>query len=224
MAETTYTSEGTRTQSGSYVYDPASGTWIPVSPTTGTPPSSSSQNPEDVPSSSTGGSSSQVDSKNEADKEYIETEFNTLLGEMVVIPSKKTVRLKVNDTVNVEGLGSYLSGKYFVSAVKRTLNSSGYSQTLTVIKNGFGDSLKKKSDSSTGTSKSRLATVSKSATPVKVGDRVRVVGNAIFITGEKIPSWVKNRSLTVEQISSDGSRVLLMPISSWTYSRYVQKA
>ena len=208
-----------------YVYDPKTGTWVPKSPSTGNPPSSSSQNPEDVPNSSTGGSSSQVDSKTEADKEYIETEFNTLVGELVVAPSKKTIRIKVNDTVDVLGVGSHLSGKYFVSAVKRTLTKdAGYSQTLTVIKNGFGDSLKKKVESTTNTTYSRAKTVSKSAPKVKVGDSVRIVGSAVFVTGEKIPAWVKNRSLAVQEISADGTRVLLMPISAWTYSRYVQKA
>ena len=208
-----------------YVYDPKSGTWIPKSPSIGNPPSSSSQDPEDVPNSSTGGSSSQVDSKTEADKEYIETEFNTLVGELVVTPSKKTIRIKVNDTVNVLGVGSHLSGKYFVSAVKRTLTSdAGYSQTLTVIKNGFGDSLKKKVESESNTTYNRAKAVNKSAPNVKVGDSVRIVGSAVLVTGEQIPAWMKNRSLAVQEISEDGTRVLLMPISVWTYSRYVQKS
>lgn len=227
MPDTTYTdSEGTRTQSGGYVYDTATGTWVPVSPSIGTPPSSSTQDPEDVPSSSTGEeSSSEVDSKTEADKEYIEVEFNTLVGELVVSPSKKTIRIKVNDTVDLVGLGSHLSGKYFVSAVKRTLDKdSGYSQTITVIKNGFDDSLKKKTESSTETTPSRLAQVVKSAPKVSVGDSVKIVGTRpIFITGDVIPAWVRELNLVVNQISTDGSRVFLMPISAWTYSRYVQK-
>lgn len=210
-----------------YVYDPKTGEWVPSSPTTGTPPTSSSQDPENVPSSVTGGDSSQVDSKEEADKEYIETEFNTLVGELVVSPSKKTIRIGVNDTVEVLGVGSYLSGKYFVSAVKRTLNQdSGYSQTLTVIKNGFGDSLKR-AGGSTETNESRVMKVEKSAPALKVGDRVKIVGNAIYSNahaGVSVPDWVKAQTLTIQQISSDGSRVLLMPVNSWTYARYVQKA
>lgn len=210
-----------------YVYDPKTGSWVPSSPTTGTPPTSSSQDPEDVPSSVTGGDSTQVDSKEEADKEYIETEFNTLVGELVVSPSKKTIRIGVNDTVEVLGIGSYLSGKYFVSAVKRTLNKdSGYSQTLTVIKNGFGDSLKR-AGGSTESTESRIAVVEKSAPTLKVGDSVKIVGDAIYSNASEgviVPAWVKSQTLTVQQISSDGSRVLLMPINSWTYVRYVHKA
>lgn len=225
---TTYDAGGgggaSRNTSGGYVYDPTTGTWVPPSPSIGSPPTSSSQSPEDVPSSSTGNdSSSKVDSKTEADKEYIETEFNTLIGELVVSPSKKNIRVKVNDTVEVLGVGNHLSGKYFVSAVKRTLSKDGgYSQTLTVIKNGFGDSLKKASTTQPA-STSRGTIVEKSAPKFKVGDSVVIVGDAIYTNGKSIPAWVKQKSLTIQQISADGATVLLMPISSWTYVRYVQK-
>lgn len=224
---TTYSADGvgsTRKAGGGYVYDPKTGTWIPASPSMGNAPTASSQSPEDVPSSSTGNdSSSKVDSKTEADKKYIETEFNTLVGELVVAPSKKNIRIKVNDTVEVQGVGNHLSGKYFVSSVKRTLDKDGgYSQTLTVIKNGFGDSLKKAS-SKQSSSISREVAVEKSAPEFKVGDTVVIVGDAIYTNGKPIPVWVKRNSLTIHQISSDGATVLLMPISSWTYIRYVQK-
>lgn len=207
-----------------YVFNTSTGTWIPKAPSMGSAPSSSSQSPEDVPSSATGNdSSSQVDSKTEADKQFIEVEFNTLVGELVVNPSKKNIRIKVNDTVEVLGVGSHLSGKYFVSAIKRTLSQdSGYSQTLTVIKNGFGDSLKKPMES-TESSTSRSIAVEKSAPQLKVGDTVKIIGEAIYTNGEKVPAWVKKETLTVQQVSSDNTRVLLMPILSWTYVRFVQK-
>lgn len=216
-----------------YTYDPSSGTWVPVSPTIGTPPSASTQEPESVPTSATGNTSSGVDSKSKSDKKYIEIELNTLVGELVVSPSEKNIRIKINDTVEVLGVGSHLSGKYFVSSVKRTLNKdSGYSQTLTVIKNGFGDSLKKKTNSSSGSISSstpdstsdRVKAVEKTAPQIKIGDTVKIVGNAIYTNGEPVPAWVKQKNLTVNQISSDGTRVLLTPIYSWTYIRYVQKA
>ena len=205
----------------SYVYDTKTGKWIPKSSTVG---DSSSQDPENVPSSSTGNdSNSQVDSKEESDKEYIEVEFNTLVGDLAVNPSMKTIRLKVSDTVEILGVGSNLSGNYFVSSIKRTISKdSGYSQTLNVLKNGFGDSLKKPIETKE-TEESRVETVEKSAPQFKVGDTVRIVGDAIYDTGQKVPAWVKEETLTVRQISSDNARVLLMPILSWTYVRYVQK-
>lgn len=213
-----------------YVYDPTTGTWKPPSsptpsaPSSGSTPTADPTEAEKVPSTVTGNTGSQVDSKTKAEKKYIEVEFNTLEGELVVSPSKKTLKVKVNDTVNIQGIGSYLSGKYFVSAVKRTLNSdSGYSHTLTVIKNGFGDSLKKaKTDSEVD----REDTVSKTAPEIKVNDKVQIVGDAVYTNahnGVPVPAWVKEKILTVSQVSDDGSRVLLMPIKSWTYTRFVQK-
>lgn len=223
-----------------YTYDPKTGKWVPSTPTTGTTPSSSSsssspsstntssQYPEKVPSSSTGNKpKSKVDSKTKSDKKYIESEFNnTLTGELVVSPSKNNIRIGVNDTVEILGIGNYLSGKYFVSSVKRTIDKdSGYSQTITVMKNGFGDSLKKSSGGSK-TDKSRSKKVEKSAPTLKVGDTVKIVGNAVYSNaseGVVVPKWVKEKVLTVNKISSDGNRVLLMPIFSWTYVRYVKK-
>ena len=223
-----------------YTYDPKTGKWVPSTPTTGTTPSSSSsssspsstntssQYPEKVPSSSTGNKpKSKVDSKTKSDKKYIESEFNnTLTGELVVSPSKNNIRINVNDTVEILGIGNYLSGKYFVSSVKRTIDKdSGYSQTITVMKNGFGDSLKKSSEDNK-TDKSRSKKVEKSPPTLKVGDTVKIVGNAVYSNaseGVVVPKWVKEKVLTVNKISSDGNRVLLMPIFSWTYVRYVKK-
>lgn len=227
-----------------YTYDPKTGKWVPSTPTTGTTPSSSSssssssspsssantssQYPEKVPSSSTGNKpKSKVDSKTKSDKKYIESEFNnTLTGELVVSPSKNNIRIGVNDTVEILGIGNYLSGKYFVSSVKRTIDKdSGYSQTITVMKNGFGDSLKK-ANKGGKTNKSRSKKVEKSSPTLKVGDTVKIVGNAVYSNdsgGVAVPKWVKEKILTIKKISSDGNRVLLMPIFSWTYARYVKK-
>ena len=78
-----------------------------------------------------------------ANKEYVEHEFFTLQGDCSLIPNAKTARIKMGDTVSCLGLGKYLSGKYFVDEVTRTIdNSGGYSHSISVQKNGFGDSLK----------------------------------------------------------------------------------
>lgn len=95
---------------------------------------------------------SEVNSKGEADKEYIEQEYNTLEGDVEVIPNEKTIRIQTGNTVNLLGFGKVLSGKYYVSGVKRTITKDeGYSNSLTVMKNGFSDSLKKLPDSSART-------------------------------------------------------------------------
>ena len=222
MNTTTYTSDGggvRKVETVEMVFNPTTRTWVPATSSV----SVSSTSEETIPDNSTGNdTSSQVDSQTQSEKEFIEVEFYTLVGEVTVLPSKKTIRIKVGDTVCIEGLGSYLSGNYFVSAIKRTLSSdSGYSQTLTVIKNGFGDSLKKKSVSTDETS--RNEEVAKVASAFKEGDSVTIVGDAIYSTGETVPAWVKEKTLTVSKVSVDGAKVLLMPINSWTFSKYVKK-
>lgn len=220
-----------RNGGGGYTYDPKTGSWVPVSPGVGEIPDfeDDDNTGDEVPDEFTDNDTqTQVDSQGEAEKQYIETEFNTLTGELVVIPSKKAIRIKVNDTVEVLGIGKYLSGKYFVSGVKRTISKDdGYSQTLTLLKNGFGDSLKQATTSSDTPTESRGEKVDKNASPFKVGDIVKIVGdNAIYSNaheGVKVPAWVKEQTLTVQQVSSDGARVLLMPIYSWTYTTFVQK-
>lgn len=207
-------------------YDAKTGTWVPTAPVTeDVQDSGSSPTPPTPPSDS--GSETQVDSKTAAEKEYIETEFNTLTGELSLTSSEKSIRVKVNDTIKIEGLGRYLSGLYFVTAVKRTLSKdSGYTHTISVLKNGFGDSLK--SPSTQEVVEPRKEEVTKTAPEIKVGDSVRIVGaDATYSNahdGVKIPEWVKKKTLTVQSISKDGTRVLLQPINSWTYISNVVKS
>ena len=55
---------------------------------------------------------------------------------------------------------------------------------------------------------------------------MKIVGDAVYSNahdGVKVPEWVKKKTLTVDGISKDGTRVRLMPIWSWTYIKYVQK-
>lgn len=124
-----------------YVYDPTTGTWKQTS--VSGPSSSDSPDSNNPPEDGKDGSS--VDSTQEAEKEFIEIEFNTLTGDITLTPSEKSIRIKVNDTIKVEGIGKYLSGLYFVASVKRTLGSDGYSHSFSLLKNGFGDSVKSSS-------------------------------------------------------------------------------
>ena len=206
----------------SLTYDPKTGSWVPA-----TPLKDKNEPPAPVPwdsDSSSPNNSGNTNSKKEAEKEYIEAEFNVLTGEMTLTPTNKSIRIKVKDTIKVEGLGKYLSGLYFVSAVSRTLNAdNGYSHSFTLLKNGFSDSVKKAQETST----SRKEEVSKQASELKVGDSVKIVGdNAVYSNahdGVKVPNWVKKKTLTVQKVSDDGTRVLVQPINSWTYIKYVQK-
>ena len=82
-------------------------------------------------------------SKSEAEREYIEREFSTLKGDLVLTSSKRSIKVKVNDTVMLEGFGKNLSGLYYVDEVKRKIdNAGGYKITLNVLKNSFGDGVR----------------------------------------------------------------------------------
>lgn len=229
-----YVNDGgsSRPSAQSLVYDPKTGQWVPSTATStsstssGVPSLDKKGDSKDDTSPSTkksGDSSSNVDTKKEAEKEYIEAEFNILTGEMRLTPTTKSIRIKVNDTVKIAGLGKYLSGLYFVSAISRKIDvSSGYTHSLTLIKNGFGSSVKESLDTET-----RKDEVVKEAPEYKVGDFVKIVGeDAIYSKaheGVKVPEWVKGETLTIQQISDDKTKVLLMPIFSWTYVKYIQK-
>lgn len=174
-----------------------------------------------------------TDSKTNAEKEYIEIEFNTLTGDVELIPTKKNAKITAGCTVRFNGVGKYLSGLYFVSEVKRTIDKdNGLTMTATLLKNGFGDSLKNKNNISeiSPAQDGRAETVDISSNVVtsriKVGDKVKIISDeAIYSNaheGVKVPNWVKNQILTVDALSEDGERARLNPIWSWTYVKYLQ--
>ena len=225
----------TRSKVDAMTYDPTSGSWSPSS----TPTTTSKSSTESVPKSKTPSgtnttvSSNNVDSQSSAEKEYIDIEFNTLTGDLSVTPSEKAIRVKINDTVQVEGLGSYLSGLYFVQSVRRTITKDGgYTHSFGLLKNGFGTSVKKPTplEEATPTPKpteTRKEEVKKSTPEFKVGDKVKIVGaDAVYSNahdGVKVPEWVKKKTHTVDGISSDKTRVRLKEIWSWTYVKYLKK-
>lgn len=129
-------------------------------------------------SSSTGGTSSnsnsgtssdsaqinsqQTKAKKEADKEYIEKEFTTLQGSLMLMPSEETMLLKVGDIISLDGFGKNLSGAYYISEIERTIDSSsGYTMTLTVVKTAFGGTVVKKEEKKSSGERDKPATVSK---------------------------------------------------------------
>lgn len=213
------------------VYDPKTGLWVPataktITSTTSNKTHTSTSTGTKPSTQKTGDSSPNVDSQKDADKEYIEAEFNVLTGEMRLTPTSKSIRIRVNDTVKIEGLGKYLSGLYFVSAISRKINAdSGYSHSFTLIKNGFGSSVK--SIPPAPQSEPRKEEVVKPTPEYKVGDKVKIVAeNAVYSNaseGVRVPSWVKQKTLTIYQVSDDKTRVLLKEIWSWTYVKYIQK-
>lgn len=218
MPQDTYKPSSGGRSNTEMVYDPVKRQWVQKSS------KDSGGEATGTSKQTTTATAKKSESKEKADKEYIEIEFNTLKGDLILTSTEKSIRIKVGDTVKINGIGKYLSGLYFVSNVKRTLNKdSGYSHTLTVIKTGFGNSLKKVQV----VEETRKQEVPKPTSALKVGDKVRIVGDSAVYSnahdGVKVPAWVKQQTLTVDAISSDGTRVRLNPIWSWTYIKYVQK-
>lgn len=213
-------------------YDFITGKWVDVGNSTTQSTSTvspSNTTPKEDTTTSTPTGSSQTDQKEQADKEYIETEFNVLTGDLTITSTEKSIRLKVNDTVKLEGIGNYLSGLYFVQSIRRSITKDGgYSHVISLIKNGFGNSVKKAVDVEKPKEEPRKEEVVKTPPELKVGDKVKIVGdNAVYSNahdGVKVPDWVKKKTHTIYDISNDKTRVLLKEIWSWTYVKFIQKS
>lgn len=219
------------------VYDPSQQKWVPTtdssnsgvvsSPPVTTPSGTVSTDTGKTPQSAAS-SQTQTNSAGKANKEQSVLEYNTLEGDVTLKASVGVLKVKENTTVDIEGVGDYLSGLYYVSGVTYSLDSSsGFGMTCTVVKTGFGDSLKSGNTSTPQAGVREEPIEVKSDTTIKVGDSVRIVGDdAVYSNasqGVKVPNWVKQKTLTVQQLSSDGTRALLQPIFSWTYLKYIQK-
>lgn len=235
MPNDTYKAGESNARATEYKYNPKTGVWEPVTVYSGSDDSTSLSTSNQSGGTVTVDSASKVNSQAEADSEFIEIEFNTLEGELVLKASKKTIAIKTGQTIMIEGVGKYLSGLYYVSAVKRTIdNSQGYSHTLTVIKTGFGSSLKNvtvntKTTSSSAASRPVEVTPAPS-TSLKVGDKVMFLTVAAkkytysnASEGVYVPKWVTEKVHTVDGVSSDGARVRLKEIWSWTYVKFLKK-
>lgn len=73
-----------------------------------------------------------------AEQEANTIEYYLLSGQCTYIATPKTIQLKAGDTVGMVGLGSGLSGSYYVQDVTRKVDGNGYSHTMTLIKTDFG--------------------------------------------------------------------------------------
>lgn len=147
-------------RSSSYTYDPKTGKW--TKKTTNTGGSSSGGGGSKKTSGSTSNSegsnltssnSNKNSSTGSTEKKYNYIEINTLSGTLNFIVTEETIKLKAGDTVKLKGLGSYLSGNYYVNDLTRQISSNGYSHSATLIKTDFGKSLK----TSTSTTKKKTA-------------------------------------------------------------------
>lgn len=206
-------------------YDPAQQKWVPSSSDSvgGVAPATSPSSNDSKPAT---GDTTQVNAVGQANKSQAELEYNTLEGDLVLRAKVGVLKITQDTTIELAGVGNYLSGLYYVSAVQYSLDaSSGFTMSCTLIKTGFGSSLKAKP--ATPVAAVREEVVEKTATAIAVKDSVHIVGDGAVYSnasaGVKVPNWVKQKTLTVQQISKDGTRALVQPINSWTYLKYLEK-
>lgn len=215
--------------SGSYTYNPISREWA-LNTFTGTNLSTSSISSglNGMVSQSSASREGATSSKKDAEKDYIDIEFNTLTGEISLIPTANNLKIKAGCTIEIEGVGKYLSGIYFVSEVKKTISKDqGLSISATLYKNGFGKTLKSASATATRTDSNKISLQANiSNHKYKVGDKVRVVGSkAVYYNPDTqiaIPDWLKQKLLVVKEVSNDGTRVLVDLVWQWIPTQYLQ--
>lgn len=162
-------------RSSEYTYDPATGEWKK---------SSTNDNSSSTPSSTPSGDSNLTNSTSDSDsstgsteQEYNDIEINTLSGTLNFICTDTTIRLQAGDTVKIKGIGSHLSGKYYVKDVTRNISSNGYAHSATLIRTDFGTSLKVSSKTSTKTVAPKKTTkkVASSPAPQQTSQRTYTV-------------------------------------------------
>lgn len=166
------------------------------------------------------------DATNDATKLFVDIQYNTLKGEVSILPTVDTLKIKIDRTVNIFGIGNNLSGKYYVTGVKRSLNSSGYSQTLSVIKNGFGDTIVGSTNNkdywNCGFSLYQEIFIDprQNVTPVYANE----------FDGVPLTTEEKSWHYKILDISLDGTRLQIIPIDKskpqekkWIYVQYARK-
>lgn len=220
------------------VYDPSQQKWVPTtndssggvvnSPTPSPTPTGGGNTSTSSTPPTSSSSKTQVNSSGKANREQAVLEYNTLEGEVTLRARVGVLKIKENSTIELDGVGSYLSGKYFVSGVSYSLDAnSGFSMSCTLVKTGFGDSVKSGGNVASNEQGSKEVLEKSEDVSYSKGDSVNIVGDDATYSnsdaGVRVPNWVKQKTLTVQEVSSDGTRVLLQPINSWTYTKYIQK-
>ena len=163
----------------------------------------------------------------DANKNFVEAELSYLTGDCAVEPNSITLATQAGNTVELKNLGKYLSGLYYVTEVKIDISTSGTSLSYSVLKNGFGKTFKPYVPTAE-TSEQQDTPIDTKETSLSIGDKVVFIEgvDAVYSNaheGVKVPQWVKKKTLTISKVTDDGQRVLLKEISSWTYTKYLQK-
>lgn len=125
----------------------------------------------------------------------------------------------VGETVTINGV-------YTSSSSSKKLNPNVKTGTITKIANGARNPYLLNNGNIGWTNDSCIVGSGASApvvnTTINVGDNVRIKSSATnYVTGQKIPSWVKNNTYKVTQ--KKNGKCLLSSIMSWVYERDLTK-
>lgn len=172
------------------------------------------------------GSSAGYSSQDQTVKHMAEIELSTLEGEVALRPFPNNLQLQLFDTVTLLGLGRFLSGMYYIKGVTTTVSAdTNFSESLTVIKREFGDSLKQP-DSELKLQwsyETPLQLREENLPMIEVGTTVRICDwEAVWAKDEEgvtVPAWVKNEVLEVAEM--DGDLCLVYPINKWIHKSYL---
>lgn len=104
--------------------------------------STSNKKKDDDSGLSTKSSNKKKSAKGKTVKKVNKKTLRTLEGSLSYLANENTIKIHPRDTIKLDNLGKYLSGKYYVSEVTRTISTGGYSQSAKVIKTNFRKSLK----------------------------------------------------------------------------------
>ena len=194
------------------VYDPRTGKWtkktVKDSKSSNTNNKNKSKNSGSLTSTKTDKKTSSGSSQKKSNKKII----NTLEGTLSVVPNRTNIKIKSADTIKITGIGSQLSGRYYVKDVVKSLSSSGLQITLTVIKTNFRDTLKtttKTTSKNKGKNTSETLKSKNSSTSSKnkkrtyvagKGDTVYTVAKKFYKSGSKV---YKDKIKKANNLSSD---------------------
>ena len=176
-------------RSSSYTYDPSTGEWTKSTTDNGGSSSDSNSSNSNGGDNLTSSNSDQNSSAGSVEKKYNTIEINTLSGSLSFIVTEETIKLRAGDTVNIQGIGKYLSGSYYVQDITRQISSNGYSHNATLIRTDFGSSLKvsssttKKKTEEKKVQSSPQASTAKRTYTVKKGDCLWKIAKQFYGNG-----------------------------------------
>lgn len=170
----------------SYTYDPTTHKWGTTTTSAGgedkTTTKQKDTKQEDT--STTGGdnlgasTSDPSSAAGQTDQQSNYIEIRTLEGTLVFIVTEDTIKIKAGDTIELKGIGKYLSGNYYVKTMTRQISNNGYAHEAVVIKTDFGESLKSSTASNRGSTRVSGNVISnKNTVPVASKPQSSVAGN-----------------------------------------------